>query len=311
MISALPPNATIESFPFYYSARPNLLPFISDRILSLAAPIVAYWAYSLFFHFLDSSSWHRLDQYRLHEPVEVTSRNKATVGQVLRAVVLQQTIQTALGLWWLDTSEGEADLNHNRAMSELYPILYKLLRISLGSKITERTIALRGPGLLYVVYWWLIPTAQFFTALFIMDTWQYFLHRYFHDNKYLYRRFHSVHHRLYVPYAFGALYNHWFEGLLLDTLGAVIAHSLSFMTVRQAIVLFTFSTLKTVDDHCGYALPFDPFQLLFPNNSTYHDIHHRTWGIKYNFSQPFYVHWDTILGTRYRGMAPNKSRKAA
>jgi sphinganine C4-monooxygenase len=109
----------------------------------------------------------------------------------------------------------------------------------------------------------------------IMDTWQYFLHRFFHANKYLYRTFHAVHHRLYVPYAFGALYNHWFEGLLLDSLGAVISHSLSLMTVRQGILLFTLSTLKTVDDHCGYSLPFDPFQWLFPNNSLYHDIHHQ------------------------------------
>jgi len=108
-----------------------------------------------------------------------------------------------------------------------------------------------------------------------MDTWQYFLHRLFHVNKYLYRTFHSVHHRLYVPYAFGALYNHWFEGLVLDTLGAAVAHSLSLMSVRQAILLFTFSTLKTVDDHCGYALPFDPFQFMFGNNAPYHDIHHQ------------------------------------
>lgn len=84
-----------------------------------------------------------------------------------------------------------------------------------------------------------------------------------------------MHHRLYVPYAFGALYNHWLEGLLLDTLGAAVAHSMSLMTVRQAVFLFTFSTLKTVDDHCGYALPFDPLQILFPNNAKYHDVHHQ------------------------------------
>jgi len=108
-----------------------------------------------------------------------------------------------------------------------------------------------------------------------MDTWEYFLHRLFHTNKFLYRHFHSVHHRLYVPYAFGALYNHWFEGLLLDTVGAGISHGLSFMTIRQGIFLFTFSTIKTVDDHCGYALPFDPLQWLFPNNASYHDVHHQ------------------------------------
>lgn len=108
-----------------------------------------------------------------------------------------------------------------------------------------------------------------------MDTWQYFLHRLFHVNKYLYRKFHSVHHRLYVPYAYGALYNHWFEGLLLDTLGAALSHLLAGMGIRQGIFLFAFSTLKTVDDHCGYALPFDPLQAAFGNNAPYHDVHHQ------------------------------------
>jgi len=94
-------------------------------------------------------------------------------------------------------------------------------------------------------------------------------------NKFLYRHLHSVHHRLYVPYAFGALYNHPVEGFVMDTLGSVIAQSVSFMSTRQAILLFTFATLKTVDDHCGYAFPWDPFQMLSGNNSDYHDIHHQ------------------------------------
>lgn len=108
-----------------------------------------------------------------------------------------------------------------------------------------------------------------------MDTWQYFLHRAMHVNKFLYRHLHSVHHRLYVPYAFGALYNHPIEGLILDSLGTAMAEGLSFMTPRQAIVLFTVSTLKTVDDHCGYRLPFDPLQIMTSNNADYHDIHHQ------------------------------------
>lgn len=45
-----------------------------------------------------------------------------------------------------------------------------------------------------------------------MDAWQYAMHRAFHENKFLYRNFHSHHHRLYVPYAYGALYNHPVEG---------------------------------------------------------------------------------------------------
>lgn len=46
------------------------------------------------------------------------------------------------------------------------------------------------------------------------------------------------------------------------------------------------------------ALPFDPLQVLFGNNAAYHDIHHQQFGIKKNFSQPYFTHWDTILSTR-------------
>lgn len=117
-----------------------------------------------------------------------------------------------------------------------------------------------------------------------------------------------------MPYAFGALYNHPVEGFLLDSLGAVFAETLTRMNTRQALVLFAFSSMKTVDDHCGYNLPFDPLQLMSKNNADYHDIHHQVClvssqtasvtiafqasGIKSNFAQPFFVHWDTMLGTR-------------
>ena len=131
-----------------------------------------------------------------------------------------------------------------------------------------------------------------------------------HENKWLYRQFHSWHHRLYVPYAFGALYNHPVEGFLLDTVGAGIAEAATGMSLRQALVLFVVSTLQTVDDHCGYKLPFDPLQLITSNNADYHDIHHQQVGIKSNYAQPFFVHWDTLLGTRMtRGDMAERKRK--
>jgi sphinganine C4-monooxygenase len=113
--------------------------------------------------------------------------------------------------------------------------------------------------------------------------------------------FHSRHHRLYVPYAYGALYNHPVEGFLLDTLGTGVAFLISGMTTRQSMWFFTCSTIKTVDDHCGYALPFDPLQHITSNNAGYHDIHHQSWGIKTNFSQPFFTFWDKIMGTMWVG----------
>lgn len=104
-----------------------------------------------------------------------------------------------------------------------------------------------------------------------------------------------------MPYAYGALYNHPFEGFLLDTLGASIAYKLAGMNTRQGMAFFTGSTIKTVDDHCGYALPWDPLQRITTNNAGYHDVHHQSWGIKTNFSQPFFTFWDQLLGTVWTG----------
>jgi len=87
------------------------------------------------------------------------------------------------------------------------------------------------------------------------------------------------------------------------------------MTVRQSMWFFTCATLKTVDDHCGYSLPFDPLQLITSNNAAYHDIHHQSWGIKTNFSQPFFTVWDRFLDTMWKGgdisMRYERSRKQA
>jgi sphinganine C4-monooxygenase len=164
------------------------------------------------------------------------------------------------------------------------------------------------------IYWYIVPIIQFAVAIIFVDTWQYFLHRAMHMNKWLYTTFHSRHHRLYVPYAYGALYNHPFEGFLLDTLGAGLAYKVAGLTVRQGMCFFVGSTFKTVDDHCGYALPWDPLQHLTGNNAGYHDIHHQSWGIKTNFSQPFFTFWDRILGTIWTGDTTAKyerSKKSA
>jgi sphinganine C4-monooxygenase len=180
------------------------------------------------------------------------------------------------------------------------------------------------------LYWYAIPAVQFIVGIIVVDTWEYFWHRAMHLNRWLYGKFfstsqqgiqtkflvnlHSRHHRLYVPYAYGALYNHPVEGFILDTLGAGLGYLITGMTVRQSLFYFTGSTIKTVLDHSGYEFPWDPLHFIFPNNAAYHDIHHQSWGIKTNFSQPFFVFWDTLGGTKFTGDAKAKyerSRRSA
>ncbi|KAK0549754.1 Sphingolipid C4-hydroxylase sur2 [Tilletia horrida] len=300
------------TYPFYFANRDHMLPFISDKYLSLLAPILIYWATSLTYHALDVLQLPYFEQYRLHESEEVTKRNKVTVPQVVKMVLVQQAIQTVLGLLVLDGDEvahAQVFADHRAKIQSLGVSTAQLLASLVGEQRTIQALtALGGAKAIEWLYWWGIPIFQFWFAFFVMDTWQYFMHRAFHESRWLYRTFHSHHHRLYVPYAFGALYNHPLEGLLFDSLGGALSHKAALMTVRQGFLLFTFATFKTVSDHGGYALPWyiDPLHLIFPNTAAYHDVHHQMLGLRYNYSQPFFIHFDVLFGTR---MSVDKFKK--
>lgn len=174
------------------------------------------------------------------------------------------------------------------------------------------------------IYWLVIPSFKVMVGIVFLDTWEYAWHRWMHVNKWMYSKlrpdralrdksltnylahWHSRHHRLYIPYAYGALYNHPVEGFILDTAGAGLAYKVSCMSPRMGLWFFVGSMMKTVDDHCGYKFKYDPFQHITGNNAAYHDIHHQNWGIKTNFSQPFFTFWDRILGTMYTGETEQK-----
>lgn len=96
----------------------------------------------------------------------------------------------------------------------------------------------------------------------------------------------------------------------MDTLGAGLSYLLTGMTMRQSTWFFTGSTIKTVLDHSGYAFPYDPIHWIFPNDAAYHDIHHQSWGIKTNFSQPFFIYLDRLGGTMYKGDVQEKYERA-
>ncbi|MED6140640.1 Arf guanine nucleotide exchange factor sbh1 [Stylosanthes scabra] len=230
---------------------------ISDEMLGTFVPIVIYWVYSGIYVVLGLFS----EDYRLHTKEDEDEKNLVSKGTVVKGVLLQQLVQAVVAtlLFAVTGSDSQSDLNQN----------VSLLAIA----------------------------RQFGTAMLVMDTWQYFMHRYMHHNKFLYKHIHSQHHRLIVPYSFGALYNHPLEGLLLDTVGGALSFLISGMSPRASIFFFSFATIKTVDDHCGLWLPGNLFHVFFKNNTAYHDVHHQLYGNKYNYSQPFFVMWDRILGT--------------
>ncbi|WFC96396.1 sphingolipid C4-monooxygenase [Malassezia brasiliensis] len=292
-----------QTLPFYYQKEARVWDAISDKHLSLLLPVAIYWATSLAYHALDVLQPAWSERFRMHPPEQVAKRNRVTMRRVIEMVLLQHAMQTILGLIVLE------DTPHVGAWrTDVHPE-QEVLRVVNWLRAAYALVAPGGAGraadLLLVragiaLYWWGLPWLQFWLACFIMDAWQYALHRLMHEVRFLYRHLHSHHHRLYVPYAFGALYNHPLEGLLLDTAGAAVAQLGSLINLRQSMVFFTLSTYKTVSDHCGYAFPwyYHPIHLLFPNSAEYHDVHHQRQGLRYNYSQPFFVHFDTLLGTR-------------
>ncbi|XP_068641730.1 sphinganine C4-monooxygenase 1-like [Aristolochia californica] len=201
------------------------------------------------------------DNYRLHPKKDESVKNLVGKKTVVKGVLLQQVVQAVVAILLFTVTANDGS----------------------GAEISQPSI--------------MVLAGQFLIGMLVLDTWQYFMHRYMHHNKFLYRHIHSQHHRLVVPYAFGALYNHPLEGLLLDTVGGALAFLLSGMSPRTSIFFFSFATIKTVDDHCGLWLPGNIFHIFFRNNTAYHDVHHQLYGNKYNFSQPFFVMWDKILGT--------------
>lgn len=202
-----------------------------------------------------------LDRYRLHTRKEEAQKNLVPISAVVKGVLLQQLVQATVA----------------------HALFLVTAKLSLTGTQVQPSIP--------------VQLIQVLTAMVVMDTWQYFVHRYMHQNKFLYRHIHSQHHRLVVPYAIGALYNHPLEGLLLDTFGGAISFLISGMTARTAVFFFCFAVVKTVDDHCGLLLPSNILHIVFQNNTAYHDIHHQFQGAKYNYSQPFFSIWDKILGT--------------
>lgn len=230
-------------------------------------PVFSYWSYSLFFYALSHSHLTSVQLHRIPINQKLRPANSVSEWQVLKAVLFQHVLQMFLGI-------GLAVHTNN----------------SNEQRITDHKMEV----------WWLV-LLKLGVAAVMLDTYQYWMHRLAHTNRFLYRNFHSVHHRLTVPYAFGALYNHPVEGFVMDTLGGAIPTLFLNMHPWTSCLFFSIATLKTVDDHCGFSLTgVDPLQFLFSNNAGYHDIHHWGKGRMYNFSQPFFTFWDKAMGTEYK-----------
>ena len=220
---ALPPLPEYRLTPL-----PPLVPGVPDKFLTVLLPVIAYWILSMFFHWIDVKDY--FSRYRLHTPAEVLKRNHVSRWEVVRDVLVQQVIQTAVGLAIGMTEPDDVFGKENydiavwaqrvRMCQRAIPGILALIGVNASglSKnlvISHPVLAAAVSGGQYsrssdiagsnssgriftpafadwevlvaqAVYWFIVPAMQFALGIFIVDTWQYFLHRAMHMNKWLY-----------------------------------------------------------------------------------------------------------------------------
>jgi sphinganine C4-monooxygenase len=210
------------------SPKQDLIPYISDFYLSLFLPIAVYWLFSLFFHYIDVNDiWpqyrlhtpaeilkrNHVSRYEvardvivqqiiqtvvgavlgLTEPEELTGREQYDIAcWATRLRIAQRALPQLLALLGLNA----AAISKN--VSGSYPMIAGMLAggnypsLSMGldasSGLPAPTFANWEIKVAEALYWYIVPAAQFALAIVIVDTWQYFLHRAMHMNKWLYSK---------------------------------------------------------------------------------------------------------------------------
>ena len=144
--------------------------------------------------------------------------------------------------------------------------------------------------------WWQIA-GQLVVFIYIDDFLYYWMHRSMHGKE-LYKRVHSVHHRLTTPWAIGAHYMHPIEFVLTATI-TLAAPVLVGSHVVTIWLLVAFRQWIAAEGHCGYRIPYNPSHL-FPGygGNEFHDFHHSRFVGNYS---GFLGWFDRVMGTTSAG----------
>lgn len=223
-MSDLPPLPSYTLTPL----KP-LIPYVSDFYLSLILPIAAYWIVSLFFHAIDTLDiWPQYRLHTPAEILKRNHVTRYEVARdVILQQIIQTVVGAILGLTEPEEMVGKTDFDilswaqRIRVAQRALPSTLSL--IGLNASAISNNVAgswpmvagiLAGgkyPGLMAgldvvsgqqipafaeweiltakMIYWCVIPAMQFGLAVTIVDTWQYFLHRAMHMNKWLYSEY--------------------------------------------------------------------------------------------------------------------------
>jgi len=227
--TALPPLPS-----YSLTEAPDVISWFPDFYLSAIGPVIAYWIVSFVFHVIDVydlfpqyrlhtpaeiAQRNRATRFEVFrdvivqqiiqigmaivlgytDPPQLTGREDYDVAVwATRVRLAQRALPTILGLLGINA----ATVSKNMAIS--HPLLAGALAGGYYPFLSTRLDATDGTSVpafaawelmvANAIYYVLIPAFQFGVAICALDTWQYFLHRGMHMNKWLYSKsFSSIH----------------------------------------------------------------------------------------------------------------------
>ncbi len=146
--------------------------------------------------------------------------------------------------------------------------------------------------------WWLIPVQVIFIFI-IDDAWFYFAHRLMHENKFLLRKIHSIHHQAITPFPLEYIYVHpleWMIGSVGSFLGLIALLMIMPVNIYAFWVYGLIRNLHEVEIHSDLRSPISKYiPLLNPTEN--HDLHHSK--VKGNYASMFTI-WDRVFGTELK-----------
>ena len=136
-----------------------------------------------------------------------------------------------------------------------------------------------------------------FLGIWWIDTVEYFVHFIMHRVPTFYRKIHKEHHRLHIPYHYGALYNSSYEAGITGNI-LTIGFVLFGFSFYEFILVTSLANIATILDHIDLNEYIHPESVFFKiiSKNKFHYLHHSKYP-HYNFQQPFFTYYDRIFGT--------------
>ena len=138
---------------------------------------------------------------------------------------------------------------------------------------------------------------EVFVVLLIDDFFFYVLHRIMHENKYIYKTIHKIHHRANAPIPIEYIYVHpleWMLGMIGPFIGMILIGGISlesymiYLIIRNMHEIHIHSGIKT-----STFLKFLPFY----GTNEHHDMHHAK--REGNYSSTFTL-WDILFDSKIK-----------